>query len=260
MIEKVRIDRVGPIDKVDLTLGRLTVITGANGTGKTSVLRALESALGESDLPADAQTVVIKGTRRRGWKAGQPIEGPGPWPMPVPLRLQAADLEGPSPLSSGPTLLDPLGRGLAGAVARGLLADPTLHDRLVADLGEIAPGLRRIRAVPAEGGSLRLRLDFERAADVPQDRLGAGTLLALGLLTVLHAQPRDHGALLLVDDVETSLHPDAQRALVQRLLTAPDDVQIVLTTHSSHVVDAAGPENTWVLGRNAEGRTTALLI
>lgn len=259
MIEKVRIARMGPIDEVELTLGRLTVITGANGTGKTSVLRALESALGEPGLPADAQALVVTGTRRRGWKAGQPVEGPGPWPMAVPLRLQAADLERPSPLSSRPILLDPTGSLLAGAVARALLADPTLHGRLVTDVGLIAPGLRRIRAVPTTG-SLALRADFEHAQDVPQERLGAGVLLALGLLTVVHAQPREHGAVLLIDDVETSLHPDAQRALVQRMLAAPPDLQIVLTTHSSHVVDAAGPENTWVLGRNAEGRTTALLI
>ncbi|MCA9490440.1 MAG: AAA family ATPase [Myxococcales bacterium] len=260
MIEDLRIDRVGPIDKVDLTLGRLTVITGANGTGKTSVLRALQSALGEPDLPADAQSVVIAGTRRRGWKAGQPVEGPGPWPMAVPLRLQPAELARPSALSSSPVLLDPLGTGLAGAVARGLLADPSLHDRLVADLAQVAPGVQRIRAVPTSDGLLRLRLDLERAPDVPQERLGGGTLAALGLLTVFHAQPREHGVLLLIDDIETCLHSDAQRALVQVLARAPAGLQIVLTTHSSHVVDAAGAENTWVLGRNAEGRTTALLI
>jgi predicted ATPase len=44
MLERIQIENLGPIQKADLTLGDLTVLLGANASGKTTVMRAIKLA------------------------------------------------------------------------------------------------------------------------------------------------------------------------------------------------------------------------
>ena len=76
----------------------------------------------------------------------------------------------------------------------------------------------------------------------------------------VHGEPRGKdGVVLMMDDIDVGLHPGAQEKLVAALLQVAqhDLVQIFTTTHSPYVVDAAGPENTWVLGPGKDGRSVA---
>lgn len=71
---------------------------------------------------------------------------------------------------------------------------------------------------------------------IPADQLSEGTLLSLGLLTILSR--RQAPRLLLLDDVDRGLHPSAQRRLIAQLQEfASSTTKIVCTSHSPYVLD-----------------------
>lgn len=82
---------------------------------------------------------------------------------------------------------------------------------------------------------------------------GAGEIAAAELLAVDY--PR-YG-LVLIDEVETSLHPRAQRRLMRDLarVAREQELQIVLTTHSPYVLDELPPEARIYLMDGVEGKT-----
>lgn len=90
------------------------------------------------------------------------------------------------------------------------------------------------RAVRREEIGNEILLDFRHAKGVPAKHASEGTLLLLGLLTVVHT--RDVSVLLL-DDVDRALHPKAQQQLVGYLrgLTR-SGVQVIATSHSPYLV------------------------
>lgn len=99
-------------------------------------------------------------------------------------------------------------------------------------------------------------LDTEGAQGVPSHAVSDGTVLVIGLLTIL-ASPTCPN-LILLDDVEQGLHPRAQRELIgvlKQLLEERPELQIALTTHSPYVVDEVDASDVWVLAANAAGET-----
>ncbi len=63
-------------------------------------------------------------------------------------------------------------------------------------------------------------------------------------VTELIGQQISKGSLLLIDEVETSLHPRAQRRLIRDLASVCRnlEIQIILTTHSPYVLEEFPPE------------------
>ncbi|MEV7354425.1 AAA family ATPase [Kitasatospora sp. NPDC091276] len=86
---------------------------------------------------------------------------------------------------------------------------------------------------------------------------GAGEAASLQLFRTLEKIPND--SLLLIDELDASLHPKAQRRLVQRLLQLSREkgIQIILTTHSAHVLEEVPPEARILLQRSG-GRVNAI--
>jgi len=83
-----------------------------------------------------------------------------------------------------------------------------------------------------------LVFDMRGAPNLPAHAVSEGTLLTLGLLAVLcgPATPR----LVLLDDLDRTLHPLAQKSLVEvirELLQATPDLQILATSHSPYLLD-----------------------
>lgn len=88
-----------------------------------------------------------------------------------------------------------------------------------------------------------LLLDVGGAKEVPAHQLSEGTLLTLGLLTVIlgPTQPR----LILVDDIDRALHPAALGSLagqIRKLIEQVPDLQVVATSHSPYLADHLKPE------------------
>jgi len=95
-----------------------------------------------------------------------------------------------------------------------------------------------------------LRTDSVRYSGFHQ---GAGEIAAAELLAVDYPK---YG-IILVDEVETSLHPRAQRRLIRDLarIAAAQELQIVLTTHSPYVLDELPPEARIYLMQGSSGKT-----
>lgn len=104
--------------------------------------------------------------------------------------------------------------------------------------------------------------DDERLAGVkrPLEAAATGVLQVVQIFAYLILfRPK----LLLVDEPDAHLHPDKQERLIETLEVAATefDVQIVLTTHSAHIVRAASPlaNLVWVKdGKVVEEDSTAI--
>ena len=77
--------------------------------------------------------------------------------------------------------------------------------------------------------------------DISGFHLGAGEFTMIELLQKTDPKP---SSLLLIDEVETSLHPSAQRRLIRDLadMCQNRELQIILTTHSPYILEELPPE------------------
>jgi len=99
-------------------------------------------------------------------------------------------------------------------------------------------------------------LDMNTGKRIPAHAISEGTMLALGLLTVLMNPNQPN--LVLLDDVEQGLHPKAQRELIavfKEILQDNSNLQIIFSTHSPYIVDELIPSQVHVLSNNNSGVT-----
>lgn len=189
------------------------------------------------------------------------------------LRLSAQRLAAESALDSEHAQIDSEGFGLPSVIANLLLADRDRFDALEGDLRAIVPAVKRIRIrrisrpVKPQSEPVRrdladqLSLDMCSADKLPPKAISEGTLILLGLLTVLNAA--DCPRLLLIDDIDQSLHPRAQADLIQRLRQALDrhpELQIVATSHSPYLIDELRDDEVWVLNTRDDGTAVAACL
>lgn len=254
MIRKVVIRNFKCLRDVAIDLERFTVFVGANGSGKTSILEAIEWACTETTSVSPVN------------EAGSPevecqTDDTGNAAASVHhrchlLRLEPPELAkhfAPTHSSNGPPQDASFLKDLA-ALER---ESPAAWERLQDDMGGIVPIVQRLRtAATADGRPPALWADLHGGDCVPVERLSGGTLVVLAVLTVLHT-PLGPDVLLL-DDLGRGLHPKAQQELVARLresLTRRPDLQIVATTHSPYLVDRVEPHELRMVALRDDGTT-----
>lgn len=113
------------------------------------------------------------------------------------------------------------------------------------------------RVTRRKAAAHRFELEIDDVGSIPGDLLSEGTLVSLGLLAVLHQA--DCPSLILFDDIDKGLHPDAQAKLItslRKLLARRADLQILCTSHSPYLLDHFQPEEVQVLSL-ADGRVAA---
>jgi predicted ATPase len=115
-----------------------------------------------------------------------------------------------------------------------LMGKPAVKRRLIERLGDLAPGFDDLVVIP-EGGRLQLYLT-EGTRSVPARRLSDGTLRYLCLLAIL-LDP-EASSLVVIEEPELGLHPDALPALRDLMLEASEKTQLMVTTHSTQLADA----------------------
>jgi len=95
-----------------------------------------------------------------------------------------------------------------------------------------------------------LKLGF---GEVSQFHQGSGESNMLDFLATIENIP-DY-SLVIIDEIESSLHPKAQRRLIRELLklTRQKTLQIVISTHSPYVLSELPPESRILLTRTKEG-------
>ncbi len=82
--------------------------------------------------------------------------------------------------------------------------------------------------------------------------MGSGEEVVFNILHTLIEIPK--GALVIIDEVETGLHPRAQKELINVMMefAVERHLQIVMSTHSKVILDALPPEGRILLTREAD--------
>ncbi|MGK7875730.1 MAG: AAA family ATPase [Xenococcaceae cyanobacterium] len=99
-------------------------------------------------------------------------------------------------------------------------------------------------------------LDMNTGERIPAHAVSEGTMLTLGLLTVL-VNPNQPN-LVLLDDVQQGLHPKAQRELIavfKEIIQANNNLKIIFCTHSPYILDELTPSQVHVLSNTNSGFT-----
>lgn len=181
------------------------------------------------------------------------------------LRLDPRNLAGASYSDAPIPEVQTDGSGLASVLAYLKLSQDEVFDKIEQALNQIVPAVRRIRIERAtvEQTAVRVIALDEQKHEVPETRTlwgnkvvldmkgakgvaatdaGEGTLMALGLLTVLMGPRKPR--LVLLDDIELALHPAAQAKLVDALRAIQKhdpELQIVATSHSPFILNYLDP-------------------
>jgi predicted ATPase len=103
-------------------------------------------------------------------------------------------------------------------------------------------------------------IDQRRAVPVVSDQGGrySGFHQGAGIIAITELIAADfpRNSLVLIDEVETSLHPRAQRRLIRDLaeIARVSEVQFILSTHSPYVLSELPPEGRIYVMNGAEGK------
>jgi predicted ATPase len=193
------------------------------------------------------------------------------------LHLNSSELAKPSYSDREWPRVEYDGQGLASVLAFMALNDPEAFDELISYMCGLIPHLKRIRFRKApirrlEKEYLRIGdetverrtkrsyqgdailFDFDNAENVSADNVSEGTLMLLGLLTVLLGPT--HPKILLLDDIEHGLHPLAQKSLLESLAKIMErfpDIQVLASTHSPYLLDSLQPEQIRLMTIGPDG-------
>jgi predicted ATPase len=120
-------------------------------------------------------------------------------------------------------------------------------DRIAEVMRATVPGFRDITVTPA-GGYLLPRISVmsgDNGQAKPQlfdpVQLSDGTLRVFGILLALYQQPAP--PLLVIEEPEQTVHPGVLPALAEAFKEASERTQIIITTHSPHLVDQFDPDS-----------------
>lgn len=143
-----------------------------------------------------------------------------------------------------------------GVVLNNLQRHTEVWEALNARLARLHPSLREVKTL-VQANTVQVML---READLktltPATRMSDGTLRWLALLAVLlHPEPP---AMVCIEEPELGLHPDLIDDLAKLLVEASQRTQLVVTTHSDHLVNALSPQPGSVIVVEREPGGTAL--
>ena len=258
-----------------IELGPFNLIIGPNGSGKTSVLLALQRLrqfaarpplYGKAPAPSRAECGLLH------FRFGAPfadieaflecepdgsgrslrIDGPGELPVRwaqlvarlTTLRVVALDqsaLARPSP-AGAPILLGDDGTNLPAALHRLQREEPETYAHIVAEFRRILPEYRTVGAEAGPDGTRKLVAGIEgESRQLGAEELSQGTLVLLGLLVLTQVRPLP--AILCIEEIDRGIHPRLLREIRDLLyrMSYPDGggtaAQILTTTHSPYLLD-----------------------
>jgi predicted ATPase len=202
----------------------------------------------------------------------------------VRLRLDVDAIKKPSPAAGNKPRMRYDGSGLPTLLNHVIGRRDGSIEKIEEAMGKLVRGFKRIypeeqqiesyeeRVINIDGQPLLrrekvLQNGFTLSAEVgagrvPAAHLSEGTLFLLAILTLVHyraGRPR----LILLDDIDRALHPQAQLDLVQslrKLCNIENDFQIITTAHSMMTVANCRKEEVVDLSFGEDGYTRAEII
>ena len=271
MITDLHLVNVQSLKQVDVKLRPLTVLVGANDTGKSTFLRALK-AVANRQLPETSFLSSRENTRAWGKFGGQdfdvsfrsirfPETSLGTFILQLPaggVLLEGhgfADAEGiPKIGQQGdnvPALLDYLFRHQAQVFHR--FKEALIHR---------VPGVTDVQIATPEPATRRVDLVIERGVRMYADHASTGVRSLIFFLALAH-HPKPP-PLILIEEPETGLHPKRLEDVVGLLRSITRGVhgtasQVVLSTHSPYLLDCVdlAQDQVLVFRRMEDGSRTA---
>jgi predicted ATPase len=299
MIESIEFHNFKVLREATLRLGRFNLLVGPNGSGKSTVLEALEMARGAATLPpfhlvasagiiAEPASVTINysspalGDRRvlMNWApeatngtlgftngAGSPQDMTDFRATFTALRiysLDASDIAATVALVPG-LELSPSGGNLAAVLDQMRDAEPERFGHLNEEVGRLLPEYDQILfETPSQGHRSFLLRTTLGAHRIPARDLSHGTLFALAILAIAHAQQPP--PIVCIEEPDRGIHPRLFRDVHDALyrLCYPENygekrepVQVIATTHSPYMLDLyrEHPEEIIIAEKGLSGAT-----
>lgn len=97
----------------------------------------------------------------------------------------------------------------------------------------------------------------EAEFDYSDESEGTKNLIGFWLPWIIKASKNSPGRVLVVDELDSSLHPMIVAALVQRHVNSEMDTQLIFTTHDTHLMDSKllRRDQVWITERDINGAT-----
>lgn len=152
---------------------------------------------------------------------------------------------------AGRSQLAPDGSNLA-LVLRRILADDKEHRRFRLLVQAILPFVEDVAVQPFTDQSLLLMLKESSAPQTlfPATFISDGTINIIALIVALYFE--DH-SVVMIEEPERNIYPHLISRVVLMLKDKAEKKQILVTTHSSEVVQHAGLENLLLISRHKDG-------
>jgi predicted ATPase len=156
------------------------------------------------------------------------------------------------PTNGAQPLLSPSGDNLANVVRYLEQERPDVLADLVGKLRGLVPQFDRLGAEVSQDNRLLLRIGELAFHEPVLARFASdGTLHLLAHHVVLGLA--GHYGLVALEEPDGFLHPRLHYGLAEELRAAAEHTQVLVTTHSPHLVDGARPEDLWMLYRAEDG-------
>ena len=168
---------------------------------------------------------------------------------------QLRDLQEPDPGD----FLKRDGSNAAAVLKRIRDLDPDRYQRLCSLLSKIVPGVSRVEYRDI---GQRETLQFKQDVGLKHPwtfealNMSDGTLRALGMMLAVYQPGR--ASVLVFEEPESTVHPAVMELIVQVLLDASRDRQIILTTHSPDVLDYEDIAEDQILVVTVEKNSTVI--
>lgn len=272
VLQKIQIKNYRSIADASVDLQPFTILLGANGSGKSNLLRLLEDL---SEHPASNHAVPL--VRHRALTSTGTRIGVTTSTAHYAYDSAYTDQDKPLELDNVRVFsIDPAQVGGSeqlvptpevhwnGSGAIQVLDDLKTGDRedlfnaIEQQLCTFIPEIQKLSFAPGKGNkSLQVR-EAGIPTPVPVLDLSEGTRLVLTLLTIVHQERKP--SIICIEDLDRGLHPALFGKIVEvcrALVRAPGAPQIIATTHNPYVVDQfIDDEDSVVLVEKVDASTT----
>lgn len=272
MLNKVTIKNFRCFEEIQVELKPLTVLIGANNTGKSSFLDAIRKLEGtclnaRDNFRLGSKNAEVHGSFEHGREFNAIVREPiSPIQDPKAPRIEFFRLpsNGANCSSSGfsessqSIPLNEDGKNLASVLDYMLRKDRKRFLAAVDALTKLIPGFEDLLIDTPDPNSRHLRLKLDNGLELPGESLSSGVRHLL-FFTTLAYHPRAP-EIILIEEPEAGVHPRRLKEIVELLRSITrgehcnQPAQVILTTHSPYLLDHVNLDTDQVLTfRREEG-------
>ena len=278
-MKNVRIQNFRCLRDVSVPLRPLTVLIGPNDSGKSAFLAALEHTSQNSLAQVswdrwrgdNTAVIAVSGkTDEGGFRVSTagPSDHAGASQL-QPLGFYCLRSDGVRMQSTGkadtagPPTLGREGEDVPALLDYFLRRDEDRMSGLTAALRDLIPGFEKLKIGTPDPSTRRVDLVIEKGLEIPADMASVGVRLILFFVALAyHPTPPK---LILIEEPENGVHPKRLEDVIRLLREITQGkhgnhaAQVILTTHSPHLLDAINLEEDQVLifRRNDDGSRSA---